>query len=394
MKVAVVCREHPQHYNGGFAIAAWNTARAAAEAGVDVTYITAERPDGFADAEMRNGVKIIWMKGTTNVDYPKFLETVKAAFPTYHVQHRFDLIHCHGYSGASLARDKEARCGLPILFHDHGSKLSYAQSVLSHRLLTGENTNLWENQHGHFLDDTFFRGAAPAFESDFKHMRHYDGVIATSTISQMDFFSRYMLKNVHLFLHPIYKRATIRTIRSANETPVIALFCGDLSNPWKIHVPSVLKLAPILKPRGRCVMVLIGGNPEPLAKTLKDAGIDGVLCTGHLPEAKALHELSMSDVMFECSISHMGTNLTGLSALSVGVPVIGFPTGGHLDMIGTQMGCLVDPMSDDLCSVFNTVINYREIHSLAATRRYERKFSPSVAGPSIRAVYLQYARGQ
>ena len=69
MKVGVVCREHPRHWSGGFAIAAWNTARAARLAGVDVTFITAERPDGFSGVEVVDGVRVVWLMCSYGVLY-------------------------------------------------------------------------------------------------------------------------------------------------------------------------------------------------------------------------------------------------------------------------------------------------------------------------------------
>lgn len=392
MKIAVICREHPDHYNGGLSIAAWNTARAAAEnPDCKVTFITSQRPDGFADAEVRNGVKIIWMAGTSNRDYPGFLSTVAGAFPVYQQQHGFDLVHGHGYSAASLAVNPKARCGLPIIFHDHGSKISYAQSVLNAAVLGHDPTWALENQR--YLGATYFGPQGPIDESDFAHMRRYDAVVATSTPSYVDFTSRYMLTNVYKLLHPMYQDAPVPRLMGVDpQDPLIALFSGDLFSPWKVHRPSVLKLSPILRPNGRCRLSLIGGRGSLLHEKLVAEGLptEAVAYYGdYLTEVDALRRLKQCSVLFECSIHHMGTNLTGLSALMLGIPVVAFPTGGHIDMVGQKTGLLVDPVNGDIPGVVGGAVKNSAILGQAARSRFERKFSPHVARARMIEIYHQ-----
>lgn len=386
MRVAVVCREHPIHFNGGFSIAAWNTARAAVESGVEIVYITSQRPDGFCNAEMIAGVKVVWMAGTNHRDYPSFHRVLAGAFPTYHKQHTFDLIHGHGYSAAPLAKDRSHM--LPIIFQDHGSKESYVQSFLSECVLTQKLTATPASVLGNH-NDVYFGSPYPAGECDFKHMRRYDRVLATSLCSLVDFRTRYFLPNVELFYHCIYDLPdTSKVVRNGRT---VALFSGDLDSPWKAGTSALRLLEPL---KDEIDLLLIGGGKS--VPELAKLKFPRVRFTGHLPEKDAMTALASADVLFESSIHHMGTNLCGISALGLGVPIVGFPTGGHYDLVGDredQAGVLVDPTnSDSFVEAIRRVLKYKEIFRDSAWKMFRWRFSPSVCSAAIWNVYRRIAK--
>lgn len=384
MKVAVVSREHPSHYPGGFSIAAANTARAAADAGVEVFYVTAQRPDGFFGEEVRDGVTIFWMKGTTNTDYPLFHKTIKAEFPKYHKLLSFDLIHGHGYSAAPLAVEK-GKHGLPVLFHDHGSKEGYVQTYLNDRMIRHAGAGGLPPQVPDFINDVYFGNPAPAGESDYTHMRRYDRVLATSSISFWDFRTRYLLTNAVDFRHCIYD-LVLPPPRDAQgpHPPIVAVFAGSLDAPWKVGVHSLEK---IVSMRDKVILKLIGNGPA-LNKWARTK-FPRVQYTGHLPEKKAMQELAKVDVLFEPSTHHLGLNLTGISALGLGVPIVAYPTGGHWDMIGEdgEAGRIIDPVKDHVGRAINHVLEHRRTYGQGARRRFERIFSPAVCSEKIKAIY-------
>ena len=381
MRVAVISREHPDHFGGGLSIAAINTARAARDAGVDVTYITAQRPDGFCNVEVRDGIRIIWMAGTTNTDYPLFLSTVLGAFPTYHKQLGFDLVHGHGYSAASLAK---AGVDMPIIFHDHGSKEGYVQTVLSDGLIRGVGEACLP-QTLEFIKDVYFQTPVPAGECDFKHMRRYDKVLATSSISLWDFRTRYFLTNAVLFRHCIYDLDPPPAHRPSYPA-VVAVFAGSLDSVWKVGEHSLARLLPM---KDDITLKMIGLGPALYAWA--KGRFPRVEYTGHLPENQAMRELSSVDVLFEPSTHHLGLNLTGISALGLGVPIVAYTTGGHWDMVGEDRdaGVIVDPMRGDVCAAVREVLRDRVAFSERARARFQSMFSPEVCSKNIRAIYAE-----
>jgi glycosyltransferase involved in cell wall biosynthesis len=383
MKVGVICRQHPKHFNGGLAIAAWNTARAAADAGVDVLFMTAERPDGFSGVELIDGVRVLWLKGAHHSDYYRWHPVISQVFATYHAAEKFDVVHCHGYSGAPIAI---RGIDVPILFHDHGSKEGYAQSVLSDSVLRTHVTATPLNVAG-FHDDVFFRPAQPAGESDFAHMRQYDRVLATSMISFMDFRTRYMLTNARLFYHCIYAvREVSSWIPERSSPPVVAVFAGNIDNPWKAGVYALARLISI---RNQIKLLLIGEGPE-CAKFAK-VNFPQQEYVPHCSERAALEHLRTADVLFEASTHHIGLNLTGISAIGLGVPVVTYPTSGHYDLIGEngEAGLVIDPCTDSVGMAIMKVIAEHDVKSRGARERFEKMFSPEVCSRRILELYKE-----
>jgi glycosyltransferase involved in cell wall biosynthesis len=380
MKAAVICRQHPIHFNGGLAIAAWNTARAAADAGVDVLFMTAQRPDGWAGVDVIDGVRVLWLSGAHHADYSRWHPVIDSVFGAYHKAEKFDLVHCHGYSGSPIAT---RGVDVPILFHDHGSKEGYAQSVLADSFLRTHPEKSPPNVST-FHDDVFFSNAQPAGEPDAVHMRQYDRVIATSRISFMDFRTRYMLTNARLLYHCIYGLGDY-VYHIPNEVkPRVAVFAGDLDNPWKVGVWSLKKLLPI---KDKILLILIGVGTQ--CAEFAQANFPQCRCRGHLLEKEAMEDLWLADVLFEPSTHHIGLNLTGISALGLGVPIVAYPTAGHYDLIGddNEAGLVIDPVTDDVCDSIMSVIQHHKTKSSECRARFSRIFSPDTCSHRIKEIY-------
>ena len=384
MKVGVVCREHPRHWSGGFAIAAWNTARAARLAGVDVTFITAERPDGFSGVEVVDGVRVVWLKGANHADYSSWHPAVLRDFYRIHEQEHFDIVHCHGYSGSVLAVQG---VDVPIVFHDHGSKEGYAQSVLSDAVLRTHPPTT-PVQVADFHDNVFFKDAMPAGESDFTHMRRYDLVLATSKVSWMDFRTRYLITHAKLFYHCIYDLPAVK-YHPPGKFLRVAVFAGDLDNPWKVGVHALAKLLPM---KDRIHLTMIGAGVR--CKAFAKENFPNQTYFGHLPEKVAMQRLWETDVLFEPSTHHIGLNLTGISALGLGVPVLAYPTAGHYDLIGEEdeAGIVEDPVTGDVCGALDAIAERHRYHSENAWERFDSRFSPEVCARTILGYYKELKR--
>jgi glycosyltransferase involved in cell wall biosynthesis len=382
MKVCVICREHPiLHFNGGLSIAAWNTARAAADAGVEVDFVTAAGKSG----EM-NGINIICLPDGDHADYNKWHPAVAKWWASNKVE--YDLLHCHGYSGAPVAM---VGTDVPILFHDHGSKGGYVQTIVTDAVMRTGMTEAFWKQLRDFVANVYNATPAPAKEADFKHMRRYDRVIATSHISEMDFRTRYLLTNVELFYHPIYLPDVAVRPERDSARPIVAVFAGDLDNPWKCGELWLKKLLP-LKDDIRLLMI----GPGKMTCQYAKQNFSDVITTGHLPEHEALGYLSTADVLYEPSTHHIGLNLTGISAIGLGVPVVAFPTAGHTDMIGISghtAGLVVDPMSPaGVVNGIRKVLKNRDTCSKVARERFCEIFHPKVASARILDIYEDVVR--
>ncbi len=333
---------------------------------------------------MRDDIKIVWLRGTTNTDYPLFHSVLLSFFPSFHTVQKFDIVHGHGYSAAPIA---QKGIDVPILFHDHGSKEGYVWSVLSDGVIRGRGEEVLPQVIG-FINNVYFDEAPPAGECDFKHMRRYDRVLATSSISLWDFRTRYLLTNATLFRHCIYDLVPPPP-RKASPTPVVAVFAGELDSVWKCGTANLQKLLPL---KDEIYLKLIGKGPA--VGAWAKAHFPRVESTGHLPEKDAMDHLATADVLFEPSHHHLGLNLTGISALGLGVPIVAYTTGGHWDMVGADgdAGVLVDPMSGNVCGAIRKVLNNRIQYSKHAKARFKRMFSPKVCSENIRRIYEEAVR--
>lgn len=390
MKICVICREHPTlHFNGGLSIAAWNTARAARDAGYDILFVTASHPTTPTASQPINeeGIDVLCLGNAKHDDYASWSPMVKKWWDEEGHKKDFDLIHCHGYSGWPIA---QAGCEPPIIFHDHGSKAGYLQTVMTDSVL--RDGGVVPPQMAEFYMQTYQGTPAPAGEDDWTHMRRYNTVIATSHISEMDFRTRYCLTNVELFYHPIYvptwetEHETIENppIGDRKKRPVVAVFAGDLDNPWKCGVHWLKLLEPL---KDEIHLLLIGKGP--VVADYAAEHFTSSYATGHVSEKVALNCLAKADVLYEPSTHHIGLNLTGISAIGLGVPVVAFPTAGHTDLIGDcDAGVVVDPTKSEMLLIaIRHVIKERETFSHNAKVRFEEMFSPKRAAKRIDEIY-------
>ena len=392
MNILMVCREHPIHFNGGLSIAAWNTARAATDAGNKVTFITGEHPDGKTRETLQDGVTVLWLKGIASsaAGYAKLYKWLPQNYSKLNKKYGpFDVVHSQS-SGATPLINLDPH--VPIVFQDHGTQYASMQDEMNINAFGIKYAPQYKNKHTELYDEftNFIEG------KEIDYLRKFDAVLATSSISAWDLKTRYFLTNVHKLYHCIYD--LVPEIRPAHEKPVVGFFSCSLDTPHKSVMFGLKALLPI-KDKIKVKMIGKGGASTKFAKeNFKDCVV-----TGFLPEDKAVDELAEVDVLFECSCHHRGINMAGITAIGVGVPVLMFPTGGHIDLVGLvdeddtrgQAGAIVDPFDGGaIISELEHIIANRRRYSAGAAKLFERRFSPEACGRAITKIYKSIAKEQ
>lgn len=391
MRVCMLSREHSSHAGaGGLAIAAGNTARVAAEAGHEVVLVTTQRSDGFSGWSEEAGVQVYWLPLAVKdgAGTPGFWAAVEKLFPSLHAKRKFDLVHGQSGAAASLVGatggpNVLAKLGLPCVMQDHGLGPAEFQDMLNVAAFQRTGATKFKDSVYRFMDSLYltnFRGLA---EPDMLYMRRYARILATSSISKWDLMTRYGLTNVDLFLHCIY--GVDGKVRKAAQPPVILFFALSLDNPYKSALCGLKALVPI---KDKITVRLIGRGPKSAA--FAKANFPRVEAMGFIPEKKAIDALKTTDVLVECSLHHRGLNLTGITALGMGVPIVTFPTGGHIDMVGEhgEAGILVDPLKpEELRKAVLKVAATREKYSSGALDRFRTLFAPPVVGKRLSRIY-------
>jgi len=396
MKVLMSCRQHPKHLCGGLSIASWNTAKAARDAGHDVTFLTAEHPSqpDLAETE-EDGIKVSWVQGMfhDSTGYPDLYKCLRA--------HKewvmgFDILHSQ-----SSALTPCLEWGKPIIFQDHGTMLAAMQDDM--------------NMHAFGMEKKFGIALGTSWKTDVAYNKMYDEftlciegqremdylrkftqVWATSAISAEDLVTRYFLCNVRLFYHSIYD-LVYPGPREAASTPVVGFFALELDAPQKYAKLGLSQLLPI---KDQISIKLVGNGPVTVAWAKEH--FPRVEYTGYLQESDAFQALCSVDVLFECSCHHRGLNLAGITAMGLGIPVIAYPTGGHPDMIGEEAlyniygpgGALVDPFDDQMaCEAVRNITINRSVRSVKARLQFESKFLPKIVSKRLDELYAEILSG-
>lgn len=231
MKILMSCRQHPFHLCGGLSIASWNTAQAARDAGHEVTYITGSHPSKVDSEE--DGIKVHWLPGMhhDSTGYPILYKWL--ADHAAELVDKFDIFHSQSSALTSLL-DK----GIPTIFQDHGTQLAALQDDINMTVILQSKFNI--------VITASFRKDLPYTEMyndltlciegrEVDYLRRFDRVLATSQVSAMDLWTRYYLKNVRIFHHPIYglPPAKPRPVLDA-ALPVIGFFYTFLGCSSKV----------------------------------------------------------------------------------------------------------------------------------------------------------------
>ena len=390
MRIAMPCRQHPDHLAGGLSIASWNFARAARDAGHEVVYMTAQRPDGFDGGEKRDGMTIIWLPkaGDGPQGYPQYWDELDYVFMKHHQARPFDIVHSQssgacqlvgGMGGANRLRDM----GIPSIWHDHGSGWGLLQNRINEIGLFGMGK--FDDDILKQLGELYVSPFHELIEPDMLYMRRYTKILATSSISYRDFQTRFALTNVELCYCSVKMDVGQARATHENDPPVVAFFAYGLDQTAKGVLGGLKSLLHI---KDRISIKLIGGGTKSVA--FAQENFPKVEATGLLPEAQAIRELEKSDVLFECSVQHLGNNLTGLTALGLGVPVVAYPTNGHCDMIGdNEAGVLVDPLDEvDICLGILLAAKERFIRGHEGIKRFLKMYSIQAASARLNEIYM------
>lgn len=384
MKILMSCRQHPHHLCGGLSIASWNTARAAVDAGHDVYYITGARPD--MEFSEQDGVRIHWLKGMSHEadGYDFLYRWLRDNFDGLQRREKFDALHSQSSALTPLLGK-----GLPILFQDHGTMLAAMQDDFNQTAFGQKHTPFYDVKVPyHRMYDQFTR-FIDGREIDY--LRCFTRVIATSEVSAMDLRTRYYLMNVRLFYHPIYDLDPAwAEPRQANDPPVVGFFALGLDSPQKSVIYGMKQLLPI---KDRISIKVVGrGNAVP---SFAKSNFPHVDIVGYVPEKRAVEELRSMDVLFECSCHHRGTNLTAITALGLGIPVVAYPTSGHQDLIGSTDwygpgGALVDPFRDESAAkAILFIATNRSGFGLSAREHFNARFHPRVCAARLDEIYRE-----
>lgn len=391
MKICMFSRQHSTHKGaGGLGIAAGHTAQAARDAGHEVVFVTTQRSDGFSGESQQGGVQLHWLPIATNHadGVPRYWALIKELLPKLHAKHKFDLVHSQSGAAASLVGatggpNVLAKLGLPCVMQDHGLGPAELQDMLNVEAFHRTGTKAFPKSVHQFMDSLYLTNFRGLIEPDMMYMRRYKKILATSSVSKWDLMTRYGLTNVELFLHCIY--GVNGTARAANPSPVILFFAANLDHPYKSAMIGLKALSAI---KNQVTVKLIGKGPK--AAAFAKATFPKVEVLGFLPEQQAIAALGTSDILVECSLHHRGLNLTGITAIGMGVPVVAFPTGGHADMVGErgEAGLLVDPFNrGQFCRSVLKIAGERKKYSAGAIARFKKLFAPEVAGKRLSQIY-------
>jgi glycosyltransferase involved in cell wall biosynthesis len=397
MKILMSCRQHPYHLCGGLAIASWNTARAAVAAGHEVHYITGAHPSKeFSDED---GVKVHWLKGMSHeADGYQFLYAYLRQNADK-LAAEYDLFHSQSSALTPLLDQ-----GRPIIFQDHGTQLAAMQDDHNQTAFGLQHTPFYKTNIPYHKLYAEFINHIDGKEIDY--LRRFNRVLATSKISQMDLCTRYYLTNVRLFYHCIYDLPA--PVVPNNRKPVVAFFAFGLDSPQKAVEYGMRQLLPI-KDKIKVKVIGMGTVVPNFAR----ANFPDVQVTGYLKEQDAIREFQEADVLFECSCHHRGTNLTAITALGLGIPVVAYPTSGHMDLIGEEAltqtygrgGAIVDPIpvwhhpqrppekfsvkEKKPADVIMNVINNRAQFSASALQLFHERFSPEACSRELAKIYQE-----
>jgi len=380
MKILMSCRQHPYHLCGGLSIASWNTAKIARDIGHEVVYLTGARPDKVASVE--EGIQVYWLKGMSHeADGYDFLYN-HLRNTASRLADEFDLFHSQ-----SSALTPLLDTGKPIVFQDHGTMMAAMQDDHNQNAFGQKHTPFYDTKVPyHKMYGEFTRFIAG---KEVDYLRRFTRVLSTSEISFMDLCTRYYLKNVRLFHHAIYGVEN-STPRASNNLPVVGFFALGLDSPQKSVIHGMKQLLPIKDK----VMIKVVGRGNKVPKFAKE-NFPHVKVTGYLKENEAIDALKEMDVLFESSCHHRGCNLTAITALGLGIPVVAYPTGGHMDLIGEEGlvqefgvgGALIDPMKGNACNTIMHILKNRPRFSESAIKHFNEVFSPKACAENLKAIY-------
>lgn len=142
-------------------------------------------------------------------------------------------------------------------------------------------------------------------------------------------------------------------------------------------------------------LIVGGGWPEEKERflgILNDAGQEhGVVFTGNVPNTQMPQFYAMSDIAALPSLME-ATSISGLEAMSSGLPLVGTKVGGIPQIIDDgNTGILVEPRNpEDLAAAFNDLLDVEERRKqlgAAARERVEREFSWLVISEKTAEVY-------
>lgn len=397
MKILMSCRQHPHHLCGGLSIASWNTARSAVDAGHEVDYLTAARlDDPSVRRTVEDGVNVHWLEGMfhDSTGYPVLYKW--CADNRDELCAKYDLFHSQSSALTTLLNE-----GVPIVFQDHGTQLAALQDDVNMTVILQAKFNI--------AITASFRKDLPYTEMyndltlciegrEIDYLRRFDRILATSEVSAMDLWTRYYLRTVSVYHHPIYGLPAFTPRSSVNpDRPVVGFFTLSLDAPQKYAKLGMKALLPL---KDKITIKLIGNGPH--ADKWARENFPHVIYTGYIKEDQAIKELSEVDVLFECSCHHRGCNLTGITALGLGVPIVAYPVGGHPDLVGVESmerdygpgGALVDPF-DDLAAIeaVTDILDNRLKFSESARGLFDRVFSPPVCAKRLNEIYADTLPG-
>ena len=391
MKILMSCRQHPFHLCGGLSIASWNTAKAARDAGHEVHYVTGAHPDKTISVE--EGIEVRWlpMKNDSH-GYPFMYKWFRDNMKLFE---NFDILHSQSSALTTLLD-----MGKPIIFQDHGTQLAAMQDDVN-MIAFGLPERFGLGITRSFPTDVSYSDMYPTLtlclegQKEIEYLRRFTRVLATSEISAQDLWTRYYLRNVSILYHPIYGLPEF-TPRPAHALPVVGFFTLALDAPQKYAKYGLTQLLSI---KDKIKVKLIGNGPT-TDKWARE-NFPNVEYTGYLQEEQAIKALSDVDVLFECSCHHRGCNLTGITALGLGVPILTYPTGGHPDLVGGSSlsniygpgGALVDPFDDEKAveALMHLIAN-REAFSTSAKSHFDARFHPKVCAQTLDAVYKELVK--
>lgn len=311
MKILAIGRAFTDHCHGGMAVATWESCKALAVGGHDVTLYTANVP-GKPQEYIKDGVKISTCPSATFSEYG--VNLYKSAREYYDFTKPYDVVISHSKAARDLVIKNRAEC--PVIYVNHGNCIDYA----------------W-NQYNNIAAGCEEVKACLDVANE-KHKSSYITRDADYGMPESDVFN---LFDAAICLTPIARLDMIYRLQFAN--PVLAIpnpspknLGGDKNGPICVisgtnqRIKGLFYLGNIKFPRE---VVAVG----PIDNKTK-----GINCIGDVNYDSVQKVMQKCSLLAELSIHFSCYNTTIGTALGVGLPVVTWKVPGDM---GAAASCKI-----------------------------------------------------
>ena len=195
-----------------------------------------------------------------------------------------------------------------------------------------------------------------------------EAVIAVSeSIPDSFVFKRAMKKHLYVLPNAVDKERVLRLAEAEHEGVYDLVFVGRLSEVKRpLLFLKIYEKLKELKPDATAAMVGDGELRADVEKYIRERGITGVTLFGFDPNPYRI--MARSRVMIVTS-EYEGFGLVAVEAMTLGVPVIAFPSGGITEIAGA--GGFISNTSDEAANLALALLRDGELYAKASRRAAE-----------------------